>query len=185
MPESSKTTLYELAARLAAGGENSVHQRYPNQKHFLLVLPEDSGPPPVVWTSSNPKIIEGNTSITKLSLKESLKNYNVPGAVIQPLQKTSRNNFKQIIVGRDEIADIRLNSQNVSKSHSAFEIKENKVHIRDLDSRNGTYVNEAQFSDPIELTSFTEIKFADVRTLYLSFTDLLELLKISTKVVLS
>lgn len=181
MPESSKTTLLELSARYSVAGEKSVAQRYPDQTHFLLVLPEGSSPAPVVWTSSNPKLMEGNTSITKLSVKESLKEYNVPTAVIQPIKKSDRNQHKAILVGRDEAADIRLNSRSVSKFHSAFQLINDKLEIKDLDSRNGTFINEALFNDSIELQSWTELKFADVRTLYLTFKDLIDLVKLNNK----
>ena len=117
MPESCKTTLLELSARFQVGGIKSVLQVYPNQEHFLLILPLGDKSPPVVWTSSNPAIISGRTTLTKIDIKETLKDYTFPNAVVNPIQKSGRNDYPYICVGRHIDADICLNSTQVSKNH--------------------------------------------------------------------
>jgi len=179
VPESCKTTLLELSARHQAGGVEAVLQVYPCQKHFLLILPQGDKAPPVVWTSSNPSIVSGRTTLTKIDVKKTLKECTFPNAIVNPIQKSGRNDFPYICVGRHIDADIRLNSTQVSKNHSAFYInKENKLLVQDLCSTNGTFINdipsfENQTYSP---ESWTEIVFGDVRTIYTNLNDLQELL---------
>lgn len=185
MPESCKTTLLELSARFQAGGIESVLQVYPDQEHFLLILPLGDKSPPVVWTSSNPSIVSGRTTMTKIDIKESLKEYTFPNAVVNPIQKSGRNDLPYICVGRHVDADIRFNTTQVSKNHSAFYIsKEKKLLVQDLCSTNGTFINDsASFeNETYTVESWTEIRFGDVRALYTNLDDLLELLK-SVKIV--
>jgi len=180
MPESSKISLLELSARYALNPE-TLTQRFPYQDHFLLILPFEDSPPPVVWTSSNPLIKDGSTSIIKLTYHTALKVYAVPGAIIVPITKSKRNSKPSIIVGRDDLTDIRLSSKQVSRFHLELSIKNKKLEIKDLNTTNGTYINGMIFQskEPFALESLTEITFGDVRTLYLNSKDLTELLKLT------
>lgn len=45
------------------------------------------------------------------------------------------------VLGRSEDSDIFLNDVTVSRKHAEISVKGNKVTIRDLDSLNGTFVN--------------------------------------------
>ena len=46
------------------------------------------------------------------------------------------------IVGRDESCDVRIPASTVSKFHCRIEIRGDRLHVEDLQSRNGTFHNE-------------------------------------------
>lgn len=49
----------------------------------------------------------------------------------------------EVIIGRDELCQIRLASSDVSRHHCILKITPEGIVARDLDSRNGTYLNES------------------------------------------
>lgn len=55
--------------------------------------------------------------------------------LVCPLEKP------RVVLGRDD-ADISIADPEVSRRHCAVEVKDEIVRLRDLDSTNGTYVNE-------------------------------------------
>jgi pSer/pThr/pTyr-binding forkhead associated (FHA) protein len=48
----------------------------------------------------------------------------------------------EVIIGRDELCQIRLASSDVSRHHCVLRMTSDGIVARDLDSRNGTYLNE-------------------------------------------
>ena len=54
----------------------------------------------------------------------------------------------RFIIGRGETAHLRPASDLVSREHCAIEVNEDQVTIFDLDSRNGTFVNGNQLTQP-------------------------------------
>jgi hypothetical protein len=48
----------------------------------------------------------------------------------------------EVIIGRDETCQIRLASSDVSRHHCILRITQEGIIARDLDSRNGSYLNE-------------------------------------------
>ncbi len=48
----------------------------------------------------------------------------------------------EVMIGRDELCQIRLASSDVSRHHCVLRMTPDGVVARDLDSRNGTYLNE-------------------------------------------
>ena len=49
----------------------------------------------------------------------------------------------EVVIGRDEHCQIRLASSDVSRHHCVLRMTPDGVVARDLDSRNGTYLNES------------------------------------------
>lgn len=49
---------------------------------------------------------------------------------------------EKFLVGRSETCQLRPKSESVSRQHCIIVLKENKVLVQDLKSRNGTFVNE-------------------------------------------
>ena len=62
----------------------------------------------------------------------------------------------RVVLGRAE-ADVLIDDPGVSRWHCALEIKDNAVRLRDLDSTNGTYVNEQRVR-AAELTHLSEFR---------------------------
>jgi hypothetical protein len=48
----------------------------------------------------------------------------------------------QCVIGREEGCDLRINNDAISRKHCVIVTTENEVMVRDLNSRNGTFVNE-------------------------------------------
>ena len=56
-----------------------------------------------------------------------------------------------IVVGRSPEAGLVLADSEVSRRHARFETDEGIVFVRDLQSRNGTFLNGRRFNDAIEV----------------------------------
>jgi hypothetical protein len=68
-----------------------------------------------------------------------------------------------IIAGRSRQADIQLDSQKCSRTHALLRLEGNALTLLDLNSKNGTYVNNTQLdsSIPIQLQEGDRIRFGD------------------------
>ena len=49
---------------------------------------------------------------------------------------------EKFLIGRSESCQLRPKSESVSRKHCIIVLKDNRVLIQDLKSRNGTYVND-------------------------------------------
>jgi len=72
-------------------------------------------------------------------------------------------------VGRDKDAPLALADPEVSRRHARFEPRDGIVFVRDLESRNGTFLNGRRVTEPIEVRVGDEI---DVGTTRLRVEDL-------------
>ena len=72
---------------------------------------------------------------------------------------------KKLSIGRDVQNDIQLIDVKVSRRHSIIEEKKGFFLVRDLGSRNGTYVNGVQIVER-ELVSGDRIKVGDTELLF-------------------
>lgn len=66
------------------------------------------------------------------------------------------------IVGRDLDVDIRLNDLSVSKRHARLMLGSASVTIEDLQSKNGTFVNDAMIDRVTELGPSAHLRFGTV-----------------------
>lgn len=55
---------------------------------------------------------------------------------------------REVIVGRDEACHMRIASSLISRRHCALKGATNGVWVRDLESQNGTYVNDVAIDEP-------------------------------------
>ncbi|MGB7587565.1 MAG: trypsin-like peptidase domain-containing protein [Solirubrobacterales bacterium] len=68
----------------------------------------------------------------------------------------------RFVIGRDEGADFVLDDQEVSREHAILkELPGGRAELRDMGSRNGTFVNGKRISEPIVLEGGEEIKIGD------------------------
>jgi len=71
--------------------------------------------------------------------------------IVFPLSKV------RTTIGRDADADIVLSDADVSREHAKIYLMENRVEIRDMNSSNGTYVNNQRIEGMLELGTGDEI----------------------------
>ncbi len=77
------------------------------------------------------------------------------------------------IIGRSSDCDVQLLDTQLSRRHTQIERKDGEFWVRDLESRNGTYLGDARIEEPCRLTSGDEIR---VGGLSLIFDPIVELL---------
>lgn len=65
-------------------------------------------------------------------------------------------------VGRSKSCDICINDSSISRHHAVIIIKGSKIRIKDMDSKNHTFVNNEIIAAEIEVTAGTSIKFGKV-----------------------
>lgn len=65
------------------------------------------------------------------------------------------------VVGRDPNADICIDAVGVSRRHAAIVVN-NAAVIRDLSSKNGTFVNGVRITEPVQLSDNTEIRVGPI-----------------------
>jgi pSer/pThr/pTyr-binding forkhead associated (FHA) protein len=66
--------------------------------------------------------------------------------------------LSQFLIGRDPQCHLRPASPMISKRHCALLVKGGKVLVRDLDSTNGTFVNQEQVKKERQLQNGDELK---------------------------
>jgi len=77
-----------------------------------------------------------------------------------------------VTIGRDRENDIVLDSDSVSRRHAKVEHREGRIYLTDLDSTNGTYVNDD--NEPVrdcQLRRGDQVKIGDTIFKYLSGSD--------------
>jgi pSer/pThr/pTyr-binding forkhead associated (FHA) protein len=67
-------------------------------------------------------------------------------------------NKPEFFVGRDPQCHLRPASISVSKKHCCFTVREERAFLRDLNSTNGTFVNDRQVKGEIELHDGDRVK---------------------------
>jgi hypothetical protein len=66
---------------------------------------------------------------------------------------------QEILIGRDPSCDCTLEDATVSSSHARLSYHHAQWWIEDLDSTNGTYLNNLQVNAPVVVTSGDELRF--------------------------
>src|SRR3989337_825466 len=64
----------------------------------------------------------------------------------------------KFLIGRAKECSLRAGSEAISRRHCAIVRKEGRCTVRDLGSRNGTYVNDVRISDEVALSAEDELR---------------------------
>ena len=67
---------------------------------------------------------------------------------------------RDMLVGRHQSADLVLQSAEISRKHATFLIKEQALYVQDLNSSNGTFVNDLRIADETLLKEGDIVHFA-------------------------
>ena len=74
--------------------------------------------------------------------------------------------IRHLILGRSaKLAHIHIPDPNrtLSRQHARFELRGNEIYLTDLDSTNGTFVDEIKIDKPTPITVGSSIRFGNVR----------------------
>jgi len=64
----------------------------------------------------------------------------------------------QFLIGREESCQLRPASPAVSKRHCAIQVRSDKVYVRDIGSTNGTFINDQQITQEVEVQHGDRLK---------------------------
>ena len=70
------------------------------------------------------------------------------------------------LVGRDHDCAVRLDSASVSRHHARIFVTRGQATVEDLQSKNGTYVNEHPVTTPVVLEDGVRIRFGSMKMTY-------------------
>lgn len=62
-------------------------------------------------------------------------------------------NKSDLIIGRDPNADLRIDDATISSQHARLTFRQNQWWVEDLDSTNGSFLNEVLIEEPMVITS--------------------------------
>jgi pSer/pThr/pTyr-binding forkhead associated (FHA) protein len=68
-----------------------------------------------------------------------------------------------LVIGRDRQAELVLGDPEVSRRHARLEVQRGVVFLRDLESKNGTFLNGHRVRTPIEVREGDEIDVGTTR----------------------
>lgn len=75
---------------------------------------------------------------------------------------------ESLSVGRDRYSDIRLDYNFISKNHFIIEEDTGEYYLRDLGSKNGTYVNGTKIDDEVILEDGDVIEVNDIKFVFVN-----------------
>jgi diguanylate cyclase (GGDEF)-like protein len=80
---------------------------------------------------------------------------------------------ERMVVGRSPEAQIRLRDEGISRAHAEIRVEDGRVHVRDLGSRNGTFLN-GERADARELRDGDKLTLGEATLLLFTHRDGLE-----------
>ncbi|MBN1700110.1 MAG: FHA domain-containing protein [Spirochaetales bacterium] len=67
------------------------------------------------------------------------------------------------IIGRDEQCHLKLLPDYISRKHAEIRTRGTELYIKDLKSKNGTFVNERRICEEVKLEDKDDIRFGDLK----------------------
>lgn len=68
----------------------------------------------------------------------------------------------EFVIGRGDKAHLKPSSELISRMHCAIRLKDGKVEVEDLGSRNGSFVNDKQLTGPHEAKSGDRLRVGNL-----------------------
>lgn len=87
----------------------------------------------------------------------------------QVTQRFKLNDGK-LVIGRHPECDVQIDDGSVSRQHAEIRFDRGHYYLQDLNSRNGTFLNDAPVHGPTKLYDHSEIRICDV-SLFFSMSD--------------
>lgn len=93
----------------------------------------------------------------------------IPGLILIAKNDTIETLYElslaQIIIGREPGCDLSINNETVSAHHARINFNQNKWWLEDLQSTNGTFVNDERISTPVVILNGDEVRCGQVTIL--------------------
>ncbi len=90
----------------------------------------------------------------------------IPELMLIPLVHPDHESYipasAEVMIGRDPACDLHIIDQTISGQHARLVYRLSQWWVEDLQSTNGTFLNQAAVSHPIVLTSGDELRFGQV-----------------------
>ena len=83
-------------------------------------------------------------------------------------KQTFRLQEGSVTIGRHPGCDLHINDGSVSRKHAMVDFRDDAYYVEDLDSRNGTFLNDAKIAGPAKLYDGAQVKICDVVFTFLS-----------------
>jgi len=102
-----------------------------------------------------------------------------PETLVAPLRKRENSPYAEFIfVGRSSTADVLLEDASISKSHAAFQRQNDEWLVKDVRSRNGTYVDGTRLEQGgrLALRSGAQVTFGAVPAYFVELPHLRRLI---------
>ena len=77
-------------------------------------------------------------------------------------KQTFRLQEGSVTIGRHPGCDLHINDGSVSRKHATVDFRDDAYYVEDLDSRNGTFLNDAKIDGPAKLYDGAQVKICDV-----------------------
>jgi pSer/pThr/pTyr-binding forkhead associated (FHA) protein len=68
----------------------------------------------------------------------------------------------RFVIGRDESCDLRPTNRLISRRHCEIDQRDDGAFVKDLDSRNGTYVNKLRVTDEVRVRDGDQIQVGPI-----------------------
>ncbi len=111
---------------------------------------------------NEPSIVEtllpGEVTLSHDGVQQAFQDLSLPRVVVFGSQSTAEYSLtkERMIIGRDKNCDIVLQDSAASREHACLELKGGRVMLRDLDSKNGTFLRASPVS---EIALFSGVNF--------------------------
>lgn len=69
----------------------------------------------------------------------------------------------RFIVGRDEACNLKLMANFISRKHAEIRTRSGEIFVKDLKSKNGTFVNEKRIHQEVKLDNDDNIRFGSLK----------------------
>lgn len=90
----------------------------------------------------------------------------VPDLVLVPLNQPDQESYTAVspetMVGRDPACDLHINDQTISGQHARLVFRLGQWWVEDMQSTNGTYLNQVVVTHPVVMTSGDELRFGQI-----------------------
>jgi pSer/pThr/pTyr-binding forkhead associated (FHA) protein len=150
----------QLRQRTMNGNEAMTLARKPDQSTAPAIKPESNG---TAMTAESPRSVPKLRTRSDLDTAPAVMFLDV--AVADGNKQTFRLQEGENLIGRTPGCAIRINDPSLSRQHALLTVKAGKAMLRDLESRNHTYLDKKLVTAEVEVRPQMKIRFGTVEAM--------------------